>query len=103
MSTHLDVVKETQKQTTFQEPFFYRVVMMNDDYTPMDFVVHILKTIFRKSEQDALQLMMVVHKAGKAIVGRYTFEIAETKVKQVHNRARQFEYPLLCVTEIDQE
>ncbi len=72
----------------------YKVIIHNDDYTPMDFVVDVLVEIFRKNSAEATQLMLRIHKKGKAVGGVYTFEIAETKVQQVHSLAEQSEYPL---------
>ncbi len=82
-------------------PSMYRVVLLNDDYTPMDFVVEILKTLFNFSEELAVSIMLQVHKQGKGICGVFTHEIAETKVFQVNQCARGHEYPLLCCMEPD--
>lgn len=80
-------------------PSFYKVVILNDDFTPRDFVVHILQKFFQKTESDATQLMLQVHNKGAGIAGVYTHEIAETKAYQVNEYARQSKYPLRCVTE----
>ena len=73
--------------------------MQNDDFTPMDFVVAILMKVFKKSVDEAEQLMMEVHKKGKGVAGVYTFEIAETKVSQVMNAAKRAQHPLQCTLE----
>ena len=85
----------TLEKTKLEEPPLYKVMMFNDDYTPMEFVVHVLKTIFRKSETDAMQIMLDIHHKGFAVVGIYTFEVAETKTVQVNELAKKLELPLL--------
>ena len=82
-----------------KEPEQYRVILLNDDYTTMEFVVAILMEIFHKSIEDASKIMLDVHKKGKGIVGVYTFDIAATKTEQVHAVARANDYPLKCVME----
>jgi len=82
-----------------QRPSFYRVVLLNDDFTPMDFVVNVLEQIFRKAHEDAINIMLVVHNKGAATCGVYTRDVAETKVDQVIEYARINEYPLQCVME----
>lgn len=79
-----------------EEPSMYKVILHNDDYTTMEFVVQILMTIFHKSHVEAEQIMMKVHKEGFGICGIYTFEIAETKVNEVHMVSRKHEFPLKC-------
>jgi ATP-dependent Clp protease adaptor protein ClpS len=79
----------------------YKVFLLNDDYTPMDFVVQILEIVFNKSREDATTIMMQVHKSGLGLCGVYTFEIAETKVAQVMSAARQAQHPLQCIMEKD--
>jgi ATP-dependent Clp protease adaptor protein ClpS len=80
-------------------PPMYRVVLINDDYTPMDFVIEILQTFFRMSHDRATQVMLHVHTRGKGVCGVFTFEIAETKVAQVNEYSRQSEHPLKCSME----
>ena len=80
-------------------PSFYKVIILNDDFTPRDFVVHILQKFFRKNETQATQLMMDVHNKGSGIAGVFTFEIAETKAFQVNDYSRQQGHPLRCVAE----
>ncbi len=82
-----------------KEPPLYRVVLINDDYTPMEFVVDILEGIFGMERTRATQVMLEVHTKGKGICGVYNFEIAETKVAQVTSIAQQHQHPLLCEME----
>jgi ATP-dependent Clp protease adaptor protein ClpS len=82
-----------------KQPSLYRVVLINDDYTPMEFVVDILETIFGMERTRATQVMLEVHTKGKGICGVYNFEIAETKVAQVTGLAQQHQHPLLCEME----
>lgn len=88
-----------KKKIKVKEPEDYRVILLNDDYTFMEFVVEVLMTIFHKSEDDAVQIMLDVHKKGKGTVGVYTFDVAQTKVGQVHTLARQHDFPLKCIIE----
>ena len=82
-----------------KQPPLYRVVLINDDYTPMEFVVEILESIFGMERTRATQVMLEVHTKGKGICGVYNFEIAETKVAQVMGIAKQHQHPLLCTME----
>lgn len=84
-----------------RRPKLYKVILHNDDYTSMDFVVNIIMTLFHKSIEEANALMLEVHKKGKAIVGVYSREIAETKVFQVENIARQNQFPLKASMEAE--
>ncbi|MCL4117398.1 UNVERIFIED_CONTAM: hypothetical protein GTU68_058709 [Idotea baltica] len=77
----------------------YKVMLLNDDYTPMEFVVMVLERYFGISSTQAYELMMTVHKKGLAVVGVFSFEIAETKVMQVMDAARKHEHPLQCTME----
>lgn len=79
----------------------WKVVLLNDDYTPMEFVVTILQRYFQHSQQEAMMIMLQVHHQGRAVAGTYTAEIAETKAAQVNQAARQRQHPLLCVVEKD--
>jgi ATP-dependent Clp protease adaptor protein ClpS len=85
---------------TIRKPNLYNVVLVNDDFTPMDFVVGILITFFQKTKERATEIMLQVHLEGKAVCGLYTYDVAETKVAQVNNYARSSECPLLCSLEI---
>ncbi len=82
-----------------KQPPLYRVVLINDDFTPMEFVVDILETIFGMERTRATQVMLEVHTKGKGVCGVYNFEIAETKVAQVMGIAKQHQHPLLCTME----
>jgi ATP-dependent Clp protease adaptor protein ClpS len=86
------VLERTQQQT--QEPKLYKVVLHNDDYTTMEFVVQVLETVFLKTPAEAFRIMMHVHVDGKGLCGLYPFEIAETKVDAVHELARERGFPL---------
>jgi ATP-dependent Clp protease adaptor protein ClpS len=82
-----------------QKPSMYKVLLLNDDYTPMEFVVQILETFFNKSREEATRIMLHVHKKGVGLCGVYTYEVAETKVSQVLAAARQAQHPLQCTME----
>ena len=82
-----------------QQPPLYKVVMLNDDYTPMDFVVQVLQQFFHHSREKAVQIMLQVHTQGRGVAGVFPAEIAETKTAQVNGYARQHQHPLLTVTE----
>jgi ATP-dependent Clp protease adaptor protein ClpS len=82
-----------------KEPNEYRVILLNDHYTTMDFVVGILIAIFHKNLEDAHKIMLDVHKKGKGLVGQYPWDIAVTKTEQVHTAARENEFPLRCIVE----
>ncbi len=86
-------------RTEIQPPSLYKVILLNDDYTPMDFVVEILQRFFRMDMDSATQVMLSVHYEGKGVCGVYTADIAETKVDQVNRFARKHEHPLLCIME----
>lgn len=89
----------TERDTVLVEPPMYRVLLINDDYTPMDFVVEVLMRVFNKSLESATQIMMNVHKKGRGVCGVYTYEIAETKTATVHNMADDNGYPLRSTME----
>ena len=91
------VVTETRVKT--KKPSMYRVLLLNDDYTPMEFVVFILEQFFNKSPEQATRIMLHVHQKGVGVCGVYTFEVAETKVAQVMDLARRNEHPLQCTME----
>jgi ATP-dependent Clp protease adaptor protein ClpS len=82
-----------------KKPSLYKVLMLNDDYTPMEFVVHCLERFFGKSNEEATRIMLHVHHKGVGICGVYTYEVAETKVNQVMDLARQHQHPLQCTIE----
>jgi ATP-dependent Clp protease adaptor protein ClpS len=95
--TRGEVVTKTRPKT--QRPSLYKVLLLNDDYTPMEFVVHVLERFFGKSREDATRIMLHVHQKGVGVCGVYTFEVAETKVAQVIEFARQNQHPLQCTME----
>ena len=82
-----------------KKPSMYKVLLLNDDYTPMEFVVHVLERFFSKSSEEATQIMLHVHQKGVGICGVFTFEIAETKVNQTMELARKNQHPLQCTLE----
>jgi ATP-dependent Clp protease adaptor protein ClpS len=91
------VITRTRTQT--KRPNMYRVLLLNDDYTPMEFVVSILQAFFNKDAQEAMQIMLQVHHSGVGECGIFTYEIAETKVSQVMDHARKNQHPLQCIME----
>src|SRR3954454_9130387 len=91
------VVVKTRTKT--KKPSMYKVLMLNDDYTPMEFVVHVLERFFSKSREEATQIMLHVHRRGVGICGVFTYEVAETKVTQVTEFARRNQHPLRCTLE----
>jgi ATP-dependent Clp protease adaptor protein ClpS len=91
------VITKTKRQT--KRPSLYRVLLLNDDYTPMEFVVHVLERFFNKDHGAAHRIMMHVHQHGIGECGVYTYEVAETKVTQVMDFARKHQHPLQCVME----
>jgi ATP-dependent Clp protease adaptor protein ClpS len=82
-----------------KKPSMYKVLMLNDDYTPMEFVVHVLERFFGKNREEATSIMMHVHRRGVGICGVFTYEVAETKVAQVMDFARRHQHPLQCILE----
>lgn len=99
---HTDVMV-AQPQAKTKRPPKYKVILLNDDYTPMDFVVVVLEQIFRKPHQEALDVMLEIHHKGAGLAGVYTRDVAETKVDQVIEYARINEYPLQCTLEPEGE
>ena len=91
------VVIKTRPKT--KRPSMYKVLMLNDDYTPMEFVVHVLERFFGKNRDEATRIMLHVHQRGVGICGVFTYEVAETKVTQVMDLARQNQHPLQCTIE----
>ncbi|MBI4967137.1 MAG: ATP-dependent Clp protease adapter ClpS [Rhodospirillales bacterium] len=91
------VVIKTRPKT--KKPSMYKVLMLNDDFTPMEFVVHVLERFFNKSHEEATTIMLHVHQRGVGLCGVYTYEVAETKVTQVMDMARQHQHPLQCTIE----
>jgi ATP-dependent Clp protease adaptor protein ClpS len=95
--TGTSVATKTRPKT--KKPSLYRVLLLNDDYTPMEFVVHVLERFFSKPRDEAIQIMLHVHRHGVGVCGVYTFEVAETKVTQVIELARRHQHPLQCTME----
>jgi ATP-dependent Clp protease adaptor protein ClpS len=91
------VVIKTKPKT--KRPSMYKVLMLNDDYTPMEFVVHVLERFFGKNREEATRIMLHVHQRGVGVCGVYTYEVAETKVTLVMDLARQNQHPLQCTIE----
>ena len=89
----------TESETRLKKPPLYKVMIHNDDYTTMEFVVFVLQTVFQHEETEAVHIMLQVHVQGVGVAGVYTYEIAETKVAQVEALARAREFPLLCTVE----
>lgn len=95
--TGTGVVTRTRPQT--KKPSLYKVLMLNDDYTPMEFVVHVLQRFFRMNLEEATRVMLHVHQKGVGVCGIFTYEVAETKVTQVMDFAKQHQHPLQCTLE----
>ena len=91
------LVTKTRPKT--KRPSLYRVLLLNDDYTPMEFVVHVLERFFNKGREEANRIMLHVHRKGVGVCGVYTYEVAETKVTQVTDFSRQHQHPLQCTME----
>ena len=89
----------TKTRTRTKRPSMYRVLLLNDDFTPMEFVVHVLERFFHKGREEATRIMLHVHQNGVGLCGVFTLEVAETKVVQVMDFARQHQHPLQCVME----
>ena len=92
-----DVLTEVERKA--EKPPLYRVLLHNDDYTTMDFVVFILRTVFRRTEEEAVRIILHVHQRGVGVAGVYTREIAETKASKTIRLARERDFPLLCTIE----
>ncbi len=95
----VDTVIVSKPKSKTQRPSMYKVLLLNDDYTPMEFVVLVLERFFGITNQHAVELMLTVHRRGVAVVGVFSFEVAETKVTQVMDFARQNQHPLQCTME----
>ncbi len=89
----------TRPDTKTKKPSMYKVLLLNDDFTPMEFVVHILQRFFRMTVEQATEVMLHVHQKGVGVCGVFTYEVAETKVNQVLSFAKQHEHPLQCTLE----
>jgi len=93
-----DTVVETERPQT-KKPTMYKVVLLNDDYTPMEFVVELLERFFGKTRENATRIMLSIHTEGKGVCGIYTKDVAETKAGTVNQYSRDHQHPLLCVVE----
>ncbi len=89
----------TRTRVVTKRPSLYRVLLLNDDYTPMEFVIHVLERFFQKGQEEATRIMLHVHNHGVGECGVFTYEVAETKVTQVMDLARKHQHPLQCVME----
>jgi len=96
---HDDGLALQEAKPRLKRPPLYKVILINDDYTPMDFVVHIIEIFFGLDRETATRIMLEVHTRGKGVCGIYTHEIAETKVSLVNSYARENQHPLLCTME----
>ena len=97
----IDIEEELDLALALEEPKMFKVLLHNDDYTSMDFVIEVLIGIFHKSQAQSEEIMLQIHEKGKAICGVYSFEIAQTKAQQVKTKAKQNEFPLLATIEED--
>ena len=95
--TSTGIIVKTKPKT--KKPSMYKVLMLNDDYTPMEFVIHVLEQFFSKNREEATRIMLHVHQRGVGVCGVFTYEVAETKVTQVIDYARQHQHPLQCTLE----
>ena len=91
-----DTVLLEPSKPKLKKPPMYKVILLNDDFTPMEFVVHVLEAIFGHNRENATRIMLNVHKSGKGVCGIYTKDVAETKVTQVNSYSRENKHPLLC-------
>ena len=99
----LDEQVVTESRTRLKKPPLYKVLLHNDDFTTMEFVVYVLQSVFAQPEEAAFHIMLKVHVEGVGIAGIYTYEVAETKAAKVAELARAHEYPLLCTVEEAEE
>ena len=91
----------TKEKIEVKKPKLYKVILLNDDYTPMEYVVKLIRLVFMKSENEAVNIMLMVHKKGSGICGIFTKEVAETKVETVLRMAKSDQHPLKCIMELD--
>ena len=100
-STELEELTRTVTAPKVKTPKLFKVILLNDDFTPMDFVIEILKRFFNKQDAEAIEIMMQVHNKGFGVAGVYQFDIAETKAHQVNMHSRKKEHPLKCTVEAE--
>jgi ATP-dependent Clp protease adaptor protein ClpS len=91
----------TEQKAKLKRPDMYRIVLLNDDYTPREFVVWVLMRIFFKNQEESTRIMLEAHTLGQSIVGVYTYDVATTKIIQVDKLAKQYEHPLKCILEVE--
>jgi ATP-dependent Clp protease adaptor protein ClpS len=101
MAQHKDDTILEAQRAKLKPPPMFKVMLLNDDYTPMEFVVYVLERFFNKSREDATRIMLHVHQHGVGVCGVFTYEVAETKVAQVIDSARRHQHPLQCTMEKD--
>ncbi|MDR0645203.1 MAG: ATP-dependent Clp protease adaptor ClpS [Treponema sp.] len=94
-----EIKSSVKKKEKLKESKDFKVIVLNDDYTTMDFVIYVLKSIFHKNEAEAHRIMLYIHKKGQGTAGQYPLDIARTKMDQVHSLARENEFPLVCILE----
>lgn len=92
----------TERKVKLKRPSMYRVVMLNDDYTPMEFVVWVIQKVFHKAIEESTRLMLEVHTRGRSVIGVYPHDVARTKVQQVHALAERNQHPLQCILEVEE-
>jgi ATP-dependent Clp protease adaptor protein ClpS len=95
----VEVLDKPKAKPKAKRPSLYKVLLLNDDYTPMEFVIHVIERYFHKTRDEATSIMLSVHHEGVGLCGVYTYEVAETKVMQVMDFARQNQHPLQCTME----
>ena len=93
----------TKEKTKLKKPDMYRIILLNDDYTPRDFVVWVLAKVFYKGQAESTRIMLEAHTTGQSTIGIYTHEVATTKITQVHKLARKYEHPLKCILEVESD
>lgn len=91
----------TEERVSLKRPDMYRIVLLNDDYTPREFVVWVLMRVFYKGQEESTRIMLEAHTSGKSIIGVYTYDVATTKIVQVDKLAKQYEHPLQCILEVE--
>lgn len=91
----------TEEKIQVKKPDMYRIVLLNDDYTPRDFVVWVIMRVFHKNDEESKRIMLDAHTKGSSTIGVYTFDIAKTKISQVESLAERYEHPLKCILEVE--
>ncbi|MEQ9619918.1 MAG: ATP-dependent Clp protease adapter ClpS [Deltaproteobacteria bacterium] len=91
----------TEERVRLKRPDMYRILLLNDDYTPREFVVWVLMRVFYKGQEESTRIMLEAHTSGKSVIGVYTYDVATTKIVQVDKLAKQYEHPLQCILEVE--